>query len=112
MNSFYFIIILFFLIALCIFIAIRKNFFSIKNSFVLFILYFVLLGCVVFSNNLSNIVNMINLDLSTAYLAIAMSILFIFCLFYLKRLDDLQKKVMDLAQELSIVKEEIKKHNC
>ena len=105
MKNIYFII-LALLIILYIFISIRKNRLSVNNCTIWILFCIAVLFFSVWPKSLDGVANIIGIDYPPAlFLTIVVIILFIQNFIYSKKIDTLQKKVMDLAQEVSIVKE-------
>ena len=104
MNNIYFIIFSI-LIILYMIISIRKNKLSVTNSFIWIIFCIVLLLLSIFPKSLDGIAKFIGITYPPAlFLTIAVVILFIMNFAQSKKIETLQNKVTDLAQELSIIK--------
>ena len=105
MKNIYFIIVSAFIIIYMV-ISIRRNKLSISNSFLWIIFCTVLLFLSIFPKSLDWLARLVGISYPPAlFLTIAVVILFIINFSYSKRIEDLQKKVIDLAQELSIIKD-------
>ncbi len=106
MKNLYFIIMSVFII-IYIFISIRKNKLSVSNSFMWFVFCLILLFLSIWPKSLDWLAKFIGIDYPPAlFLTISVVILFILNFIYSKRIEELHKKVVDLAQEVSILKEE------
>lgn len=93
------------LVILYILISIRKNRLSPANSFIWIIFCIVLLVLSIWPASLDWLANLLGISYPpTLFLAIAIVILFIMNFTQSKKIEDLQKKIIDLGQELSIVK--------
>lgn len=104
MHNIFFIIISI-LIILYIFYSIRKNKLSITNSFVWIIFCIILLILSIWPTSLDWLANFLGITYPPAlFLTIAVVILFIMNFVQSKKIEDLHKKVIDLGQELSILK--------
>lgn len=105
MKNIYFIIISTFIILYMI-ISIRKNKLSVSNSFLWIVFCIALLVLSIFPKSLDWLARLVGITYPPAlFLTIAAVILFVINFSYSKKIEDLQKKVVDLAQELSIIKE-------
>lgn len=106
MNNLYFIGIAL-LIIIYIFYSIRKNKLSVTNSFIWILFGIIILVLAIFPYSLDWLARMVGIDYPPAlFLTIAVVILFITNFQYSKKIEDLHKKVIDLGQELSILKSE------
>ena len=104
MKNIYFIIISSFIILYMI-ISIRKNKLSVSNSFLWIVFCVALLVLSIFPKSLDWLAGLVGISYPPAlFLTIAVVILFIINFSYSKKIEELQKKVVDLAQELSIIK--------
>lgn len=109
MNNIFFIIIAL-LIILYIFYSIRKNRLDITNSFIWIIFCIILLFLSIWPTSLDWLANLLGIAYPPAlFLAVAIVILFIMIFIQSKKIEDLHKKVIDLGQELSIIKSEHQK---
>ena len=107
MNNIIFIIISL-IIIIYMLISIRKSKLSVQNSFLWIVFCVVLLILSIWPKSLDWLANILHISYPPAlFLTMAVVLLFIINFIYSKRIESLQKKVTDLAQELSIVKEEI-----
>ena len=105
MKNVYFIILAIFVIIYIIF-SIRKNKLSVTNSFIWIIFCIALLILSIFPKSLDWLAELVGISYPPAlFLTIAVVILFIMNFSYSKKIEELHKKVIDLGQELSIVKE-------
>ena len=87
------------------FISIRKNKLSIANSFIWIVFCIGLLVLSIFPKSLDWLAVAIGVDYPPAlFLSITVVILFIMVFVQSKKIEELQKKVIDLGQEFSIVK--------
>lgn len=108
MKNIYFIIVALFII-LYIFLSIRKNKLSITNSFIWFVFCVALLLLAIFPKSLDWLATLLGIDYPPAlFLTIAVVIIFVLNFIYSKKIEDLNKKLIHLAQEVSILKEEKK----
>ncbi len=97
------------LVILYILISIRKNRLSPANSFIWIIFCIVLLVLSIWPASLDWLANLLGISYPpTLFLAIAIVILFIMNFTQSKKIEDLQKKIIDLGQELSIQKDKKK----
>ena len=112
MNNIFFIVFSL-LIIFYIFYSIRKNKLDIANSFIWIIFCIILLILSIWPTSLDWLANVLGIAYPPAlFLTIAVVILFIMIFIQSKKIEDLRKKVVDLGQELSILKnkqEDIKK---
>lgn len=93
------------LIILYIFYSIRKNKLSIANSFIWIIFCIILLILSIWPTSLDWLADVLGIAYPPAlFLTIAAVILFIMNFVQSKKIEDLHKKVIDLGQELSILK--------
>lgn len=103
MKNIYFII-LSILIIIYMVISIRKNKLSVSNSFVWIVFCLALIILSIFPKSLDWFACFIGIEYPPAlFLTIAVVILFIINFIYSKKIELLNKKVTNLAQELSIV---------
>ena len=106
MNNLYFIGIAL-LIIIYIFYSIRKNKLSVTNSFIWILFGIIILVLAIFPYSLDWLAILVGIEYPPAlFLTIAVVILFITNFQYSKKIEDLHKKVIDLGQELSILKSE------
>ena len=85
--------------------SIRKNKLSVANSFVWIVFCLILLLLSIFPKSLDWLAEFVDVYYPPAlFLTIAVVILFIINFQYSKKIEELQKKVVDLGQELSIIK--------
>ena len=85
--------------------SIRKNRLSVANSFVWILFCLILLFLSIFPKSLDWLADFIDVSYPpTLFLTIAVVILFTINFQYSKKIEELQKKVIDLGQELSIIK--------
>ena len=104
MHNIYFIIFAL-LIILYIFYSIRKNKLSIANSFIWIVFCIILLVLSIWPTSLDWLANVLGIAYPPAlFLTIAVVILFVMNFVQSKKIEDLHKKVIDLGQELSILK--------
>lgn len=93
------------IILLYMFISIRKNKLDVTQSFIWIIFCIVLLILSIFPKSLDWLAKIIGVEYPPAlFLTISSVILFIMNFIQSKKIVDLEKKVVDLGQELSIVK--------
>lgn len=93
------------LVILYILISIRKNKLSPANSFIWIIFCIILLVLSIWPASLDWLAELLGISYPPAlFLTIAIVILFIMNFVQSKKIEDLQKKLIDLGQELSIVK--------
>lgn len=102
--------IVFIAIAICtilyILLSIRKNRLSIANSFVWIIFCILLLVLAIWPASLDWLANLMGITYPPAlFLTIAIVILYIMIFSQSKKIEDLHKKVIDLGQETSIIKD-------
>ena len=94
------------LIIIYILFSIRKNKLSIANSFIWIIFCIILLILSVWPSSLDWLASLLGISYPPAlFLTVAIVILFIMNFIQSKKIEDLHKKVIDLAQELSILKD-------
>lgn len=104
MNTVYFIV-LSALVILYMIISIRKNRIGVTNSFMWIVFCIGLLFLSIWPKSLDWLAKWIGIEYPPAlFLSVAVVILFIINFGFSKKIEMLQKKVTDLAQELSIVK--------
>ena len=85
--------------------SIRKNKLSVTNSFIWIVFCTILLVLSIWPTSLDWLANLLGIAYPPAlFLAIAAVILFIMNFIQSKKIEDLHKKVIDLGQELSILK--------
>ena len=106
MKNLYFVI-LAILIIIYMFISIRKNKLSVANSFIWVVFCVILLVLSIWPKSLDWLASLLGIEYPPAlFLSIAVVILFIMNFVHSKKIEELQKKVINLGQELSIVKED------
>lgn len=106
MKNYYFII-LSIVIIIYIFYSIRKNKLSVKTSFGWIMFCIVMLILSIFPKSLDWLALFLGISYPPAlFLTLCVVLLLVIDFNYSKKLDELQKKVIDLAQELSILKAE------
>lgn len=94
------------LIIVYILFSIRKNKLSIANSFIWIIFCIILLILSIWPASLDWLAGLLGINYPPAlFLTIAVVILFVMNFIQSKKIEDLHKKVIDLAQELSIIKD-------
>lgn len=93
------------LVILYILISIRKDKLSPANSFIWIIFCIILLILSIWPASLDWLANLLGISYPpTLFLSIALVILFIMNFIESKKIEDLQKKIIDLGQEVSILK--------
>lgn len=93
------------LVIIYIFYSIRKNKLSIANSFIWIIFCIVLLVLSIWPASLDWLAGLLGINYPPAlFLTVAVVILFTMIFVQSKKIEDLHKKVIDLSQELSILK--------
>ena len=110
MNNIYFIVISIFIL-LYVVNSVRKKTFSIKESFWWVIGVIIMLFLAIFPYSIDWFAKKLNISYPP-------SLLFIICIVFLlfqnfrdsKRISELQIKIIELAQELAIVKEKVNRH--
>lgn len=106
MNNYFFIIFAI-IIMIYMFISIRKNKLDVTQSFIWIVFCIGLLILSIFPKSLDWLANLIGISYPPAlFLSIACVILFILSFIQFKKIEDLHKKVIDLGQELSILKKD------
>lgn len=104
MKNWYFIVLSVFVILYIIY-SIRKNKLSVNNSFMWIVFCIIMLLLSIFPKSLDWLAEFAGISYPPAlFLTIAVVILFILNFQYSKKIEELKKKVIDLGQELSIVK--------
>lgn len=104
MNNLFFIIISL-LIIIYIIVSIRKGKLSPANSFVWLIFCIIMLILSIWPKSIDWLAGLLGISYPPAlFLTIAVVILFIMNFIQSKKIEDLQKKVVDLCQELTITK--------
>ena len=94
------------LVILYILISIRRNKLSPANSFIWIVFCIVLLVLSIWPASLDWLANFLGVSYPPAlFLSMAMVVLFIMNFIQSKKIEDLQKKIIDLGQELSITKD-------
>ena len=107
MKNIYFIV-LSLLVIIYILHSIRKNKLSVGNSFVWIIFCIITLVLSIFPKCLDWLAILIGIEYPPAlFLTIAVMLLFVINFSYSKKIENLQMKVIDLGQELSVVKHEV-----
>ena len=97
------------IILLYMFISIRKNKLDVTQSFIWIIFCIILLILSIWPKSLDWLAKIIGVEYPPAlFLTIASVILFVMNFIQSKKIVDLEKKVVDLGQELSILKSERK----
>ena len=88
--------------------SIRKNKLSVANSLIWILYCIVLLFLSIFPYSIDKIVPYLGISYAPVFLLlVALLILFMMVFQQSKKIEELQKKVVDLSQELSIVKEKV-----
>ncbi|MBR3137736.1 DUF2304 domain-containing protein [Candidatus Saccharibacteria bacterium] len=106
MNNIFFIIISLITI-IYIFYSIRKNKLDITSSFIWIVFCIILLVLSIWPTSLDWFANLLGITYPpTLFLTIAIVVLFIMIFIQSKKIEDLRKKVIDLGQELSVLKNE------
>lgn len=104
MKNLYFIIVSV-LIMIYMFVSIRKNKLSVTNSFIWVVFCFIMLILSIFPKSLDWLSNFLGIEYPPAlFLTVAVVILFILNFIQSKKIEELQKKVINVGQELSIIK--------
>lgn len=104
MKNIYFII-LSVLVILYMIVSIRKNRLSVKESFGWIIFSIIMLILSIFPHSIDHLAPVFGVEYAPVLLlTFCVVILFIMNFVSSKKIDELQKKVVDLTQELSIVK--------
>jgi hypothetical protein len=87
------------------FISIRKNKLSVSNSFVWVLFCAFMLFLSIWPKSLDWLASLLGIEYPPAlFLTVAVVILFILNFIHSKKIEQLNKKVIDLGQELSILK--------
>ena len=106
MQNWFFIVISIFIV-LYMLISIRKNKLTINNSIVWIIFCIVLIVLSIFPTSLDWLANILGISYPPAlFLTIAIIVIFIMLFYQSKKIEDLQRKIINLSQEVSILKEE------
>ena len=106
MKNLYFIVAAI-IIILYIFASIRKNKLSVSNSFMWFIFCVLMLILSIWPKALDWLADLLGISYPPAlFLTIAVIILFILNFMQSKKIEDLHKRIINISQELSIVKSE------
>lgn len=101
-----FLIVMAILVILYILMSIRRNKLSPANSFIWIIFCIILLVLSIWPASLDWLANLLGISYPpTLFLTIALVVLFIMNFIQSKKIEDLQKKIIDLGQELSIKKD-------
>lgn len=104
MNNTFFII-LALLIIIYIFYSIRKNKLDVTNSFIWILFCIIFLVLSIWPTCLDWFATLLGITYPPAlFLTIAIVVLFVMVFIQSKKIEDLHKKVIDLSQELSILK--------
>lgn len=104
MKNIYFII-LSIIVILYMIVSIRKNKLSVKESFGWIIFSIIMLILSIFPHSIDNLAPIFGIEYAPVLLlTFCVVILFMMNFVFSKKIDELQKKVVDLTQELSIVK--------
>ncbi len=107
MKRIYFIV-LAALVIIYMIVSIRKNKLSVTNSFFWILFCICMLVLSIFPKSLDWLAKLVGITYPPAlFLTIAAVILFILNFIHSKKIEVLNKKVTDLAQELSVVKEKV-----
>lgn len=105
-----FLIVMAVLVILYILISIRRNKLSPANSFIWIIFCIILLVLSIWPASLDWLANLLGVSYPPAlFLTIAIVILFIMNFIQSKKIENLQKKIIDLGQEVSILKHDKKR---
>ncbi len=109
MNNIFFIIISLFVICYILY-SIRKNRLDITTSFIWIIFCAILLFLSIWPTSIDWLAGLLGINYPPAlFLLIAIMILFIINFIQSKKIEDLHKKVVDLGQELSVLKHKNRK---
>ena len=104
MNNIVFIIVSL-VVMIYMFISIRKNKLDVTQSFIWIVFCIVMLILSIFPKSLDWLASIIGVSYPPAlFLTIAVVVLFVMNFVQSKKIVELQKKVVDLGQELSVVK--------
>ena len=104
MNNIVFIVVSL-LVIIYMFISIRKNRLDVTQSFIWIVFCIIMLILSIFPKSLDWLAELLGIEYPPAlFLSIAVVLLFIMNFIQSKKIIELQKKVIDLGQELSIVK--------
>lgn len=96
------------LIIIYIIISIRKNKLSVANSFIWIVFCIGLLTLSIFPKSLDWLANMLGISYPPAlFLLLAIVCLFVNIFIQSKKIEKLQNRIVDLYQELSIVKSDV-----
>ena len=111
MNNIVFIVISI-LIILYILYSIRKNKLDIASSFIWIVFCIILLILSIWPKSLDWLASLLGITYPPAlFLSIAVVILFIMLFVQSQKIEDLHKKVIDLGQELSVLKNKESNHH-
>lgn len=111
MKRIYFIV-LAALVIIYMIVSIRKNKLSVTNSFFWILFCICMLVLSIFPKSLDWLANLVGITYPPAlFLTIAVVLLFVMNFIQSKKIEELQKKVIDLGQELSIVREKSNEKN-
>ena len=98
------------LIIIYIIISIRKNNLSTKTSFLWILASFIMLFLAIFPYSIDWLARIFNIEYPPAlFLTLCIVFLLIINFNFSKKISSLNEKIIDLAQEISIIKEKIKK---
>lgn len=112
MNNIYFII-LAILSCIYVFHVIRKKKFSIKESFWWVIASIIMITLAIWPYAIDNIAGFLGIEYPPSLLFVLCIIFLLFICFRNSRIiSEQQEKIIELAQELAIVKEKVKDHNA
>ena len=104
MNNIVFIVVSL-LVIIYMFISIRKNRLDVTQSFIWIVFCIIMLILSIFPKSLDWCADLLGIEYPPAlFLSIGVVLLFIMNFIQSKKITELQKKVIDLGQELSIVK--------
>lgn len=107
MKRIYFVVLAFFVILYMV-VSIRKNKLSVTNSFFWIVFCICMLLLSIFPKSLDFLADLVGISYPPAlFLTFAVVVLFVMNFIYSKKIEVLSKKVTDLAQELSVVREEV-----
>ncbi len=111
MNNAVFIVFSIFII-LYILYSIRKNKLDIASSFIWIVFCIILLVLSIWPKSLDWLASLLGITYPPAlFLSIAVVILFIMLFIQSKKVEDLHKKIIDLGQELSVLKNKESNHH-
>lgn len=108
MKNIYFVV-LSIIVIIYMFLSIRKNKLSVKTSFGWVMLCIAMLLLSIWPKSLDFLAGLLGISYPPAlFLTLAVVLLLVIDFIYSKHIYDLQKKVTDLAQELTVLKGEVK----